>query len=561
VRRVTHLSSWLALVVFLFFGCASSRDPSDGDKSSGKVPTCVEQTLVPDPAPDTPVRIDDVDSIVRLGYGTYRVGPGLPYQTRTDLMPAAYQAASVKRAATLLRFFTLTDIHLTDEESPAQGIVFAPMLGKQGISLYAPLMPYTTQVLDAVVQTVNAYHRQHRLDLGLVLGDITNTAQYNELRWFIDIMDGKTITPYSGGRKDPVTGPSNDFADEFAAAGLDPSIPWYAAIGNHDHFWIGSKRFSEDMRRAVTGEKILQLPHVLKEDGFIYSTGTLDGGKPNAPIIGAGRIDQLTYIPTVVADPDRRYVTRDEWMREFVNTTSWPRGHGFAASVTGKVFNGCYSFLPKSDIPLKIIVLDDTQSDDPPYQEGIYGHGSLDRGRYEWLMGQLQSGQEANQLMVIAAHIPIGVVGDVSPMSWLPVPGAYSTQAELIERLKAFPNLVLMVAGHRHLNTVTGFASSDPAHPENGFWQVETKSLREFPEQFRVFEIVLNDDMSLSIVATDVDPVMKEGSQASQGRSYAIAANQIYGMDQIPAHGVFNVILYKQVTPVMREVLAQCVNK
>ena len=101
-------------------------------------------------------------------------------------------------------------------------------------------MLYTTHVLDAAIRTVNGLNSQNPFDLGLALGDMANATQYNELRWFIDILDGKTIKPYSGGVKDPVPGPGNDYQDEYKAAGLVPSIPWYATMGNHDHFWEGA---------------------------------------------------------------------------------------------------------------------------------------------------------------------------------------------------------------------------------------------------------------------------------------------------------------------------------
>ncbi len=524
--------------------------------------TTVDRTLVPDNPPSTEVRVDDTENLTKLGYGKYHIGDGIPYETRKDLMPSNYDNTSVKKASTLLRFFTITDIHITDEESPGQGIVFAPMLGQQGISLYAPLMPYTTQVLDAAIQTINAYNKQYPIDLGLALGDMANSCQYNELRWFIDIMDGKTIRPYSGGKKDPIPGTNNDYADEFKAAGLDKSIPWYAAIGNHDHFWLGSKEISEDMKKAVIGDKILQLPNILMEDGHTYSTGTLDGSKPNAPIIGAGRMDTLKDIPNVTADSSRRYLSKAEWMNEFSTTTSLPVGHGFAQKDPKNSFNGCYSFIPKSNVPIKIIVLDNTQTNgEPSYLEGIYGHGSLNNGRYEWLMEQLKAGQDANQLMIIAAHVPIGVEGEETPMSWIPVTSGYSNQKELIEKLKAFPNLILMVAGHRHLNNITNFTSSDPNHPENGFWQVETKSLREFPEQFRVFEITINSDKTISIIATNIDPIMKEGSLAALGRSYAIASNHLYKIDQTPEKGIFNAVLIKQLSPEMQSVIEEYMKK
>lgn len=56
-------------------------------------------------------------------------------------------------------------------------------------------MMYTTHVLDAAIQTVNALHQKNAFDFGISLGDTCNNTQYNELRWYIDVIDGKVITP------------------------------------------------------------------------------------------------------------------------------------------------------------------------------------------------------------------------------------------------------------------------------------------------------------------------------------------------------------------------------
>ena len=84
------------------------------------------------------------------------------------------------------------------------------------------------------------------------------------------------------------------------------------------------------------------------------------------------------------------------------------------------------------------------------------------------------------------------------------------------------------MAGHRHLNTVKAFKSEDPVnHPENSLWQVETPSLRDFPQQFRTFQIYINSDYTISIVTTDVDPAVSDGSLAAESRASAVAAQQI----------------------------------
>jgi metallophosphoesterase (TIGR03768 family) len=388
----------------------------------------------------------------------------------------------VQNEAKLLNFFTMTDIHITDKESPAQVIYF----GFRGgiISSYSGIMLYTTHVLDAAVQTINVLHKKNPFDFGISLGDNSNSSQYNELRWFIDVLDGKKINPDSGKKDDPVPGPLNDYQDEFQAEGLDKSIPWYTAIGNHDHNWMGIYTPTDYIKKAYIGDSVIKMgKNILTPVGINERTiymGVFDGSTVYGDIIGVGPVAGTRPIK-VAADPNRRPLSSIEWSREFFRTSSKPVGHGFNNSDVDKGFS-CYSFEPKSDLPLKVIVLDDTEKDKVPNTD-IKGHSFLDTERYNWLLKELEKGQAEGKLMIIAAHIPIGI-NDPNPEFGMAKNSALS-EANLIAKLHTYPNLILWVSGHRHLNTVTVLKSPDPAHPELGFWEVETSSLREFPQQFR----------------------------------------------------------------------------
>ncbi len=60
------------------------------------------------------------------------------------------------------------------------------------------------------------------------------------------------------------------------------------------------------------------------------------------------------------------------------------------------------------------------------------------------------------------------------------------------------------MSGHVHRNAIT--PQPDPnGDPNYGFWEVETPSLRDFPQQLRRFQIVRNSDNTISIFAIDVD--------------------------------------------------------
>ena len=534
--------------------------------------TTLKNTVVPGPTPAVTILLDEVSKYQQYGFGKWSPGPGLKAELRSDLMPAGYNPASVTPKAKLLRFFTISDIHVTDKESPSQLIylqqLIDPATGKAPwafvTSIYSPVMLYTPHVLDAAVQTVNALHRQTPMDFGLSLGDTCNSTQYNELRWYIDILDGKAITPSSGAH---LGADHIDYQKPFKAAGLDKSIPWYQTMGNHDHFFIGSIPVSDELRKSYVSDTVLAAGDVLIDPRNIskpdYYMGVLDGSTPNGNIRGAGPVAAFASPPKVSADPDRRSLKRTEWRQEFFATTSKPVGHGFNEADAQKGFS-CYSFLPKASVPIKVIVLDDTQREDDGSPD-IHGHGFLDQERYTWLRNELAAGQSAGQMMIVAAHIPIGVEKSGSELGWWNDPQNAVSEADLIKELQSYPNFMLWLAGHRHLNTVRAFPGTTP---ENGFWHVETSSLRDFPQQFRTFEIDLNSDNTISIVTTNVDPSVREGTPAAKSRAYAVATQQIIknnmqtnnptgepSIRPMPT-GSYNAVLLKPLSPAMQARLA-----
>jgi hypothetical protein len=100
----------------------------------------------------------------------------------------------------------------------------------------------------------------------------------------------------------------------------------------------------------------------------------------------------------------------------------------------------------------------------------------------------------------------------------------------LLDELHTYPNLMLWISGHRHMNVVTAqpYNKHDVTDtPENSFWEVETASLRDFPQHFRTFDIRRNTDNTISVIITNVDPAVSPGSPAAKSRGYAIGAGRI----------------------------------
>ena len=214
----------------------------------------------------TKPQIAQVEQYGKSGYGDWTFGSPLPLIQRTDIMPNHYRLPSPVRKAKLLNFFAFSDIHITDKEAPNQLIHLqqTEQFAYNNTSIYSPVMMYTTHVLDAAIQTVNALHKQNPFDFGISLGDTCNCTSYNELRWYIDVIDGQVITPSSGAN---VGATSIDYQKPYQAGGLDKSIPWYQVLGNHDHFFIGSFPVDADptlgIRKSYVSDTVWSIADIL----------------------------------------------------------------------------------------------------------------------------------------------------------------------------------------------------------------------------------------------------------------------------------------------------------
>ncbi len=573
----------------LNIGCGSSSSQVAQWPISNTVYTTAEHQILPVPLSIGAPLIAPKELTL---YSMYNYSS---WTSGTGLMHTVWETMAIKapNVAHLLSFFTITDVHITDKESPAQPLYYewsqpagSPTLNS---SAYSPVVLATTHVLDAAMQTINAVHKKSPFDFGIGLGDAINNTQYNELRWYIDVIDGKVITPSSG---DQIGANTIDYQKPFQAAGLDKSIPFYQVLGNHDQFWMGSCYESPMFQAAHISSAILTTnnstsPCQSMGTGDFYS-GVIDGSDPLGAVISSGPKADYPTPPTVVADPNRRSLSTatsssQNWIKEFFTTTSTPVGHGFNLVASNPNINlvpasdrasfACYSFVPKANIPIKVIVLDDTCKGTG---QPNYAGGALDQIRLDWLKNELQAGQNNNQLMIIAAHIPFNVytnlVTDPSQVVlnpqrmhlFLPTPFSVvndyptssGTSQSLLDILQGYPNLIMWIAGHRHMNTVT--PQIHPTDPTRSFWEVETSSLRDFPQQFRTFKIYRNANNTVSITITNVDPAVSTASPATTSRGNAIATARITGnvpMTDAASHSI-NAELVVQLTSTMQAVIA-----
>jgi metallophosphoesterase (TIGR03767 family) len=455
----------------------------------------------------------------------------------------------------LLAFGHMSDTQICDDQSPAR----VPFLDKrydvdaswETGSAYRPqerLLPQMGAAMVSSLRNLGAGPATNLpLAFTLITGDMVDNAQFNETRTYIDMMDGGWVRPnnwanpaveegpgygrndtghkynmpdwsyYStkpsayyhpdGAKPYPNSPPDwyiqHDFPKvprllsasrrNFVSPGL--GMPWYAAFGNHDMSVQGNLppngdvgAWAVDQATGSTRIREINAPWNMP-DGYVdYASAIL------------GALFNPTYEVPATADPNRLILSKSEFIAEHFNTGGWPAGHGFDAS--GK----SYYVMPSSgpNDRFKFIALDTTNSN------GFGAEGSIDPTQWAWLIEELKaasskywhvngSGWFANpagrdKLIVLYGHHTLDSMTKVNEHDG--IPQRYSG-AELKALLLRFPNVVMLVNGHTHRNSIKGhWAPNRPGRYANynGFWEVTSPAASDFPVQSRVIEMGLSSN-------------------------------------------------------------------
>lgn len=513
-------------------------------------------------------------------------GPGEPHLRRMDLITSG--AAGLRRydradRRTLVSFVHLTNARITDAQSPARVEFLQRYATAHGSPFGGSFRPHelgSTHALDAAIRSIRALRvgpaAGGPIAFAISTGDNVENAQLNELRWFIDAMDGRaTIVPDSGGAgyegvmsaawNDPAYWQPGGSADDykqlygfpayprlieratapFEATGL--GIPWFQTIGGRDGLMHGVVPRNPLFDRMATGStKVSALPS---------GTSPQDGYSPIALRVRALLADDATGSPaafdasptrTVTPDPRRHVLTRKEYIAEMLTTSGSPVGHGLTEDSLHQA-DGTITCYWHSDAyrHLRLIGLDTV---DP----GGGDAGSLGERQLRWLESRLEevsshyydaSGasvrtDNTDRYVILLSHHALhsldkkeGAELDAlqSEINDLPRHLADAVAA-LVHR---FPNVIAWISGHAGANSVV--PRHDPAGRTGGFWEVATGSISDWPCQSRVVEVVDNNNGTLSIYATMVDhagPVLPRGGDpvlrvASISRE--LAANDVLG--------------------------------
>lgn len=399
----------------------------------------------------------------------------------------------------LIRFVQISDTQIVDEESPARLVRFVALTR----SAWRPQEAYGVQTLDATLRVINDRvaakgATEFPIDFLVATGDLADGCQHNELRWFIDTMDGKAVLPDSGAPdgaerdQEPEDNPKLMYQTE----GLNPSIPWYTVFGNHDGYAVGVfniDRSAEDSRDWVAPllrpVALLTGLHDLRPPSNEFSP-TSDRSpaviRASEELIESDTLmlrQDLLEAGPVVPDPDRRFVSRKMFIEEHFNTTTQPVGHGFD---DGNRETGCtrYSTRPKKDVPVRLLVIDTVA----PYQiDGLPAHyGVMTREQFEnFVKPEIEAAEDAGEWVLIASHHP-------SDDFDTPFPGLTVGAREFRRYLTSRTNVVAHICGHTHKNRVTQIDGPNP------YYEIETGSIIDYPQEGRILDVYY-DEASNSI--------------------------------------------------------------
>lgn len=303
------------------------------------------------------------------------------------------------RDGSILNFLQLSDFQIVDEESPAR-VEFLDWTQRGGDPLnpfkaaYRPQESVTTHVTEAMVRSIQGARSPvtgEPLALTILTGDNADSQQYNETRWFIDILDGGAkVDPDSGipsdecpategsaydgvrgggspyGYYDPDAsgagtdgdGYSPDREQNLSATGKDVTLrdfpglleaanrpfrtrglrmPWYSAFGNHDALVQGNSPEAYFGPYGPSSEVADPAYH----DIAIGCTKPRFGYAGDPPSF-LGSLQDAANVPP---DARRCFLAKDEapmaapapcdgagWIEQHFATTGTPVGHGFVLS-------------------------------------------------------------------------------------------------------------------------------------------------------------------------------------------------------------------------------------
>ncbi|MFL5886256.1 MAG: hypothetical protein ACJ77M_14385 [Thermoleophilaceae bacterium] len=524
------------------------------------------------------------------GFHSLVAGPGEPFVTRQGPLGKARKSRAGKRRS-LLYFGQVTDVHTRDEMAPAR-IEFADAVGDPLKDANRPQEAFSTQVFDQMIRNIDLNRRspvkqgngkRDSMRFLLSTGDDTDSQQTNELGWFMNVLKGGTVDPFSGkliSASNPCPGQPQSVIDKLnnevatrKYTGLQDYSQYSAPQDRYSAYWDPNQappaggpfaaypRYPGLLDRAQTpfsaiGIKVpfydVRGNHDGLAQGVLSATAPIIRGIdtgctylfPSASFDPASLrgVQQSQLLATlndpafqqkifagaapVPPDPDRRYYDTAQFRAAHGSGLSKPITPDRKELKASDGAAGYYAFTPRKGF--RFIALDTVA-------EGGGSDGNLDNGQYKWLKRELDRDSAVKwvgnklvrtghprRLIVLTSHHALSkmnnATADEKAGPCTPAPGPAGCDRDprkstplhlgtkgkqnVRDLLLQYPDVIAWVDGHEHTNRVTPYVQR---HRKTGFWDINTTSHTDFPEQSRLIDVMDNRDGTLSLFGTILD--------------------------------------------------------